>query len=76
MRIQTGRRSRAFNVSLDYLLFEEVSRRPLEPKISTLVAQRVLALQDLSEEDEKSLLHMINAIEAKNKLKALAAQVG
>jgi transcriptional regulator with XRE-family HTH domain len=67
--------AKAFNVSLDYLLFEEVSRRPLEPKISTL-AQRVLALQDLSEDDEKSLLHMIDAIEAKNKLKALAAQVG
>ena len=67
--------AKAFNVSLDYLLFEEVSRRPLEPKISTL-APRVLALQDLSEEDEKSLLHMIDAIEAKNKLKALAAQVG
>jgi transcriptional regulator with XRE-family HTH domain len=67
--------AKAFNVSLDYLLLDDIHRRPLESKISALT-QRVLALDGLSEEDERSLLHLIDAIEAKNKLKALAANVG
>ena len=64
----------AFNVSLDYLLLEDVPRRSLQTRLSKL-AQRVISLQGLSEDDERSLLHVIDAIEAKNKLKALAADV-
>jgi transcriptional regulator with XRE-family HTH domain len=66
--------AKAFNVKLDYLLLDNSSRRSLEPTTSQL-AQRVPAPQDLSEEDEKSLLNVIDAIEAKNKLKSLAESV-
>jgi transcriptional regulator with XRE-family HTH domain len=67
--------ARAFNVSLDFLLIEDAPRRPLQSPMSRL-AQRVVSLEDLSEEDERSLLHLLDAIEAKNKLMAIAAGVG
>lgn len=62
--------ARAFNVSVDHLLIDDVPRRPLREPISKL-AEKVLHLDNMSEEDEASLLHMLNAIEAKNKLKTL-----
>lgn len=65
----------AFNVSLDFLLLDDVPRRPLEPIMSRL-AQHIVAIEGLSDEDEHSLLHLLDAIEAKNKLKAVAAEVG
>lgn len=65
----------AFNVSLDFLPVEDVPRRPLDRHLSKL-AERVLNLGTLSEEGERSLLHFLDSIEAKNKLKSLAAEVG
>ena len=67
--------ARAFDVSLDFLLLDEAPRRPLQSPMSKL-AQRVIAIDELSDDDERSLLHLIDAIEAKNKLKAIAAEVG
>jgi len=67
--------ARAYDVSLDFLLLDEVERRPLAAPTNRL-AQRVLHITGLSEEDERSLLHLLDAIEAKNKLKSLAANVG
>ena len=66
--------ARAYNVSLDYLLLDEAPRRPLEMPISRL-AERVLNLGALSEEDERALLHILDSLEAKTKLKQLAAHV-
>lgn len=67
--------AQAFDVSIDFLLLEKASRRALNAPQSKLV-QRILEIGPLSGDDEKSLLHMLEAIEAKNKLKALAAKVG
>ena len=67
--------AKAYNVSLDFLLVEDVPRRPLDLHLSKL-AERVLNLGALSDEDERSLLHFLDSIEAKNKLKSLAAEVG
>ncbi len=67
--------AKAYNVSLDFLLVEDVPRRPLDLHLSKL-AERVLNLGTLSDEDERSLLHFLDSIEAKNKLKSLAAEVG
>lgn len=66
--------AKAYNVSVDYLLFEDAEMRPLQVPVSKL-AQRVLEAQGLSEEDERSLLHVLDAIVAKNRLKALASAV-
>lgn len=65
----------AFGVSIDYLLLDDASRSRLERPKSRL-AERVAGLGNLSEEDEKSLLHILEAIEAKNKLRALVAELG
>jgi transcriptional regulator with XRE-family HTH domain len=67
--------AKAYDVSLDFLLLDQATRRPLQQPLGRL-AQRVLSLRDLSEDDERSLLHMLEAIEAKNRLKQLAASVG
>lgn len=67
--------AKAYDVSLDFLLLDEGARRPLQQPLSRL-AMRVLSLGELSDDDEKSLLHMLEAIEAKNRLKKLAASVG
>jgi transcriptional regulator with XRE-family HTH domain len=66
--------AKAYDVSIDYLLVDDAPRRPLQAPTSKL-AERVLAAGQLSEDDERSLLHMLEAIEAKNKLKAIAANV-
>ncbi len=67
--------ARAFNVSLDYLLLEDAPRRPLVMP-ATKLAQRVLMIEGLSDQDEQSLLHLIDAIVAKNKVRALVHEVG
>ena len=67
--------AQAFDVSIDFLLLDKATRRTLNAPQSKLV-QRILEMGPLSGDDEKSLLHMLEAIEAKNKLKALAAKVG
>jgi len=67
--------AKAYNVSLDYLLLDDAPRRPLELPVSRL-AERVLSLGALSEEDERALLHILDSLEAKTKLKELAAGVG
>ncbi|MFQ5699732.1 MAG: helix-turn-helix domain-containing protein [Myxococcota bacterium] len=67
--------AKAYNVSLDYLLLDDAPRRPLEVHASRL-AERVMCLESLTEEDERALLHILDSLEAKTKLKELAAGVG
>lgn len=67
--------AKAYNVSLDYLLIDDAPRRPLEVTVSRL-AERVMGLGTLSEEDERALLHILDSLEARSKLKELAAGVG
>ena len=65
---------KAYDVSIDYLLLDDAPRRPARPPSGKL-AERVLSLAPLSEDDEKSLLNWLDAIEARQKLKELAASV-
>lgn len=66
--------ARAYNVSVDYLLLDDSDRKPLRAPVSKL-AQRVMEIEGLSDEDERSLLHLIDAIVAKNKFKAIASTI-
>lgn len=66
--------AKAYDVSIDYLLVDDAPRRPARPP-SGKRAERVLSLGPLSEDDEKSLLNWLDAIEARQKLKELAASV-
>jgi transcriptional regulator with XRE-family HTH domain len=67
--------AKAYNVSIDYLLLDDAPRRPLDAPTSKLL-ERVMVLSEISPEDERSLIHMLDAIEAKNKLKKIAAGIG
>jgi hypothetical protein len=47
----------------------------LEAQTSNKLVQKLMAVGQMSDDDERSLLHLIEAIEAKNKLKEIAAGV-
>jgi transcriptional regulator with XRE-family HTH domain len=66
--------AKAFNVSTDFLLLDTAERRTLDNNMSR-VAQRAMMMKTLSEDDEKSLIHLLDAIEAKNKFKAIASEI-
>jgi transcriptional regulator with XRE-family HTH domain len=68
--------AKAYNVSIDYLLLDDVPRRSLEATQVSKLSERITRLGPVSEDDERSLLHLIDAIEAKNKLKEIAAGIG
>jgi transcriptional regulator with XRE-family HTH domain len=62
--------AKAFDVSVDHLLLDDAPRRPLYEPANKLT-EKIMHLENMSEEDEASLLHVVSAIEAKNKLKSL-----
>lgn len=66
--------AKAFNVSTDFLLLDTAERRTLDNNMSRL-AQRAMMMKSLSEDDENSLIHLIDAVEAKNKFKAIANEI-
>jgi transcriptional regulator with XRE-family HTH domain len=65
----------AYEVSIDYLLLADTPRRTLRAPGGKL-AERVLALGPLSEDDERSVLNLLDAVAARQKLRELAASVG
>ena len=67
--------ARAFDVSIEFLLIEDAPRRPLTAPTNPLI-DRIRQMGPMSADDERSLLHMLDAIAAKNRLKELAAKVG
>jgi transcriptional regulator with XRE-family HTH domain len=66
--------ARAFDVSVDHLLIDDALKRPLREPMSKLT-EKIMHIENMSEEDEASLLHVLNAIEAKNKLKSLMREI-
>lgn len=61
----------ALNISIDHLLIDDIPLRPLHAAEHNLRDR----LGELSSEDLNSLLHMLDALVAKNRLKALAGGV-
>ncbi len=66
--------AQAFNVSIDYLLLDNAPKTPIKFSDEKLI-EKFKSIDDMSEEDKESLIHIIDAIEAKNKLKTLAGQL-
>jgi len=63
-----------FDVSCDYLLFENATRKSFRldnPELS----KRMIDIVSLNDEDRGSLFHMLDALLAKEKLKALAREI-
>jgi len=63
--------SRFFNVPTDFLLFDNASRIPLRVDEKELL-KYIEKIQTMNGKDRDSLYHIVDALEAKNKLKALA----
>jgi transcriptional regulator with XRE-family HTH domain len=61
----------ALNVSLDHLAIENVPRRPLHVADHGL-AQRLAQLSELDDNDRQSLLHMLDALLTRQRLRILA----
>jgi transcriptional regulator with XRE-family HTH domain len=63
--------AQALNVSLDYLAIEDIPRRPLHIADHGL-AQRLGQLAELDDDDRQSLLHMLDALLTRKRLRILA----
>jgi transcriptional regulator with XRE-family HTH domain len=64
----------ALNISIDHLLIDDIPRRPLHTAEHNL-GDRLTALSEISGDDLNSLLHMLDALVAKNRLKTLAGGI-
>jgi transcriptional regulator with XRE-family HTH domain len=60
--------SKVFNVSIDYLLIDEIPRRPLKVNDESIF-ENIKKLEFFTEEEKKSIYTIIESIAAKNKLK-------
>ena len=69
------RLAQAFDVSVDYLLLEDAPRRPLKVEDQTLL-EKLQDVQHLSEQDRDSILHILDALVAKSKIKSFAQELG
>jgi len=63
--------SQFFKVPTDYLLFDNASRIPLRVDDKELL-KYIEKIQIMNGKDRDSLYHIVDALESKNKLKALA----
>jgi transcriptional regulator with XRE-family HTH domain len=63
--------AQVFDVSVDYLLIEDAPRRPLKVEDPGLL-ERLQDVQYLTDEDRASVLHILDALVAKSKIKTFA----
>jgi transcriptional regulator with XRE-family HTH domain len=68
------RLAEALDVSCDYLLVEDAPRRPFRSS-SDVLGDRLAGLSELAGDDLSSLLNVLDALVAKNRLKALAGGI-
>jgi len=66
--------AQVFNVTIDYLLLDDAPRKPLKFNDEQLI-KKLQEIEDMTEDDRNSLIHIIDAIAAKNKFKSLAENV-
>lgn len=66
-----ARIAQALDVSLDYLVFDDMPRRPLHVDDHGL-AERLAALAELNPEDRASLLSVLDALLTRTRVRALA----
>lgn len=69
------RLAEAFDVSIDYLLVDDAPRRPLHVPDRGLADRLSVELAQLPDNERDSVLLFVEALQAKNKLKTLAADL-
>jgi transcriptional regulator with XRE-family HTH domain len=60
--------SKVFNISIDYLLIDEMSRRPLSMNDESIF-DNIQKMELLTEDEKKSVFNIIDGLASKNKLK-------
>jgi len=69
------RLAQTFDVSVDYLLFDDAPKRPLTVEDREL-AEKLQQVQLLTDEDKASILHILDALVAKSRIKSFAQGLG
>jgi len=64
--------AKIFNVTTDFLLLDDVTRKSLVYKNNVKLIEKLQSIEDLPEEDIESLEKIIDGLAAKQKLKQLA----
>jgi transcriptional regulator with XRE-family HTH domain len=64
----------AFNISVDYLLFDDIPKKPLRQKY-TYIIEKLESIENMSNEDQQAFTIFLDSIYAKYKLKKLANSV-
>jgi transcriptional regulator with XRE-family HTH domain len=67
------RLSEIFDVCTDFLLFENATRKPFRESDPEII-KYIEKIKEMDGKDRESLFHIIDAVESKNKLKALAKE--
>lgn len=65
----------ALDVSCDYLLVDDAPRRAFRAP-DTILGDRVTGLDELTDEDRHALLHMLDALLAKNRVRNALRETG
>jgi transcriptional regulator with XRE-family HTH domain len=66
--------AQVFDVSIDFLLLDGVERKPIHLRYESII-RKLQEIDRMTDEDENSLMHFLEAISAKNKLVSLADTV-
>jgi transcriptional regulator with XRE-family HTH domain len=69
-----ARLAETLNISLDYLVFDDIARRPLHAP-ENILGERLHALAELDDNDRASLLNVIDALVTKHRVRTLATDV-
>jgi len=62
-----------FDISIDYLLFEDVQIKPLHQKVDSETLKLLIEIDKLDTKDKEMINHMISSLITKNKVKDLVA---
>ncbi len=66
--------ARTFNVSIDYLLSDDITRRPLDMDYEA-VFEQFQKINLLTDEEKESVLKIIEGLAVKNKMKQLVSEI-
>lgn len=64
--------AKAFNVSLDYLLIDEIEKIPLEATNKNLI-QKLRSMNELEQEESKVVEYILDAIRIRNQVKQITS---
>lgn len=64
----------AFNISVDYLLFSDIPKKPLRQKYTSII-EKLELIENMSNEDQQAFMIFLDSIYAKYQMKKLAKSI-